>query len=182
MKYLKNRKIAIGITSFAVLFSILLGAHLSLTKIRDEALLIFYNGEKMDGKGIQSDLEYIADQCYDLTVVAGRYMDKEDKRIKEVLANLDLINNAVTPRDKYQAKEKLIEATMNLYENLDSMDMEERDLYYRGSFPANVESRQLIISHNSYNENALSFNNCLKRFPANVLSKITFVRPLELYE
>ncbi len=182
MRYLKNRKIAIRITIFSVLLSILLGSHFSLIKLRDETLQIFYSGEKMNGKGIQNDLEYIADQSYNLTVVASRYMEKDDERIAEVLKNRDLINSAVTPGDKYQAKEKLMVAAMNLYEDLGSMNLEEKDQYYRDSFTVNVESRQIIISHSSYNERALVFNKCLKRFPANVLSRITFVKPLELYE
>jgi hypothetical protein len=182
MKHLKNRKTAISVTSFLILLSILFGAHSSLTGIRDRALDIFYTGEKADGKGIQSDLEYISDQCYNLTVVAGRYMDKGDARIEDILKKRDRLDSAATPGDKYRAKEELIEAAMSLYEDMGTMELEERDRYYRDGFAADVESRQLIISHSSYNENAIAFNKCLKRFPANILSKITFVKPLELYE
>ncbi|MGF7145382.1 hypothetical protein HNQ56_003823 [Anaerotaenia torta] len=182
MKYLRNRKVAIGITAFAVFLSILFGSHSSLMQLREETSLIFYSGEKKNGKGIQHDLEYITDQCYNLTVVAGRYMDPDDERIKEVLRKRDLVNSAVTPREKYQTSESLIEAAMKLYKDLGFMSLEERDQYYRDSFAVNVESRQLIISHSSYNELAVTFNESLERFPANVLSKITFVKPLELYE
>jgi hypothetical protein len=182
MKYLKDRKIAIRITSFLIAFSILLGANLSLSKIREEALLIFYQGERMDGKGIQSDLEYIMDQCYNLTVVAGRYMDKDDERIENVLEHIDLMEKAETPGYKFEAKEQLLEVSMKLYEELNLMNLDERDQYYRDSFSVDVKSRQLIISHSSYNKSASIYNKCLKRFPANVLSAITFVKPLELYE
>ncbi|MFT4142944.1 MAG: hypothetical protein QM644_00705 [Mobilitalea sp.] len=182
MKYLKDRKMAIKITSFLIVFSILLGANLSLSKIREEAMLIFYQGERMDGKGIQSDLEYIMDQCYNLTVVAGRYMDKDDERIKNVLIHIELLEKTSTPGEKFEAKEQLLEASMKLYEDLNLMNLDERDQNYRDSFSVDVKSRQLIISHSSYNKKALVFNKCLKRFPANVLSKITFVKPLELYE
>ena len=108
MKSLKNKKIAIRITSFIVLCSMLLGAHLSLTKLRDEALMVFYQGERMDGKGIQSDLEYISDQCYNLTVVASRYKGKEDERIEKVVVEIDSLHNEKSPGDKYQATERLI--------------------------------------------------------------------------
>jgi hypothetical protein len=182
MKYLNNRKTAIRITAIAVVISILFGSHSSLIKLRDEVLQIFYQGENMNGKGIQSDIEYISDQCYNLTVVASRYMDKKDESIENVLQNRDLLSAADTPGDKYQAKEKLIEASMNLYDDLGSMILEERDQFYRDSFKVNVASRQLIISHNSYNDHALTFNQGIKRFPANILSKLTFVKPLELYE
>jgi hypothetical protein len=182
MKYLNNKNIAVKITSFLILFSILLGAHFSLTKLRDEALQTFYNGENRDGKGIQSDLNYIADQCYNLTVVASRYLDKDDKKILEVIQNRDLIEKANSPGDKYQAKEKLIKSSMILYDNLKSLDLSERDQYYNDSFPINIESRQLIISHNSYNDNALEFNRILKKFPANLVRWIIFMKPLALYE
>ncbi len=182
MKYLKDRKIAIKITTVLIVFSILLGANLSLSKMREEAMLIFYQGERMDGKGIQSDLEYIMDQCYNLTVVAGRYMDKDDERIENVLEHIEQVEKAETPGNKFETKEQLLQASMKLYEELNFMKLGERDQYYRDSFAVDVESRQLIISHSSYNENAFIFNKCLKRFPANVLSIITFVKPLELYE
>lgn len=145
-------------------------------------MLLFYQGERMDGKGIQSDLDYIMDQCYNLTVVAGRYMDKGDERIENVLEHINLMEKAETPGDKFEAKEQLLKASMKLYEELNFMNLDERDQFYRDSFSVDVKSRQLIISHNSYNNKAVIFNKCLKRFPANVLSTITFVKPLELYE
>lgn len=182
MKYLKNRKAAIGITSFLVLASILFGAHSSLTRLREQALAVFYNGEKMDGKGIQYDLKYISDQCYDLTVVAERYLDGKDQRIEEVLDNREQLDRAAAPGDKFKAKEKLLEAAMSLYDALGTVELTEKDAYYRDSFPVNVKSRQLIISHSTYNEHAIAFNKCLKRFPANILGRITFVKSLELYE
>ncbi len=182
MKYVRNKKIAIRITCFIILLSILFGAHSSLTKLRREALDVFYYGEEANGKGIESDLEYIADQCHNLTVVAGRYMDKEDERIAEVLEKQDLLESALTPADKFQRNEELIEAAMSLYEELSDIELQERDQYYRDSSAVNIKSRQLIIAHSTYNEGAIIFNKCLKQFPANILSKIVFVKSLELFE
>ncbi len=182
MKYFKNRKTAIGITCIIVFISILLGARISLIKLSDEALRVFNEGERQNGKGIPYDLDYISEQCYNLTVVAGRYIKPEDVKITEVLSGRDKLVAADTPGDKFEAKEKLLEAAMNLYEILGTMKLDERDQYYRDSFAVDIESRQLIISHNSYNEEALAFNKTLKQFPANILSKLTFVNKLELYE
>lgn len=182
MKFLKNRKTATGITALIILFSILLGAHLSLTKLKEETLSVFYHGENTGEKGIQSDLEYISDQCYNLTVVAGRYMNREEETVKEVSEHLEALKKAAAPGDKYKAKENLIKASMELHEKLVLMNLTEKDRYYCDSFPVNLRSRELIISHSSYNEKAASYNRCLQRFPANILSRITFVRPLELYE
>jgi len=182
MEFLKNRKTAKGITALIILFSILLGAHLSLTKLKEETLSVFYQGENKGEKGIQSDLEYISDQCYNLTVVAGRYMNREEDEVKEVSERLEAMKKADAPGDKYQAKENLIKTSMELHGKLNLMNLSEKDRYYCDSFPVNLKSRELIISHNSYNEKAASYNRCLQRFPANILSRITFVRPLELYE
>lgn len=182
MKYLKDKKTAVIVTSIVVLFSILYGSHNSLIKLKNQVTEVFFNGENGDGKGIDSDLEYISDECYNLTVVAGRYMDKKDERIQDILNNRDILNEADTPGEKFKAKDKLIESAENLYNDLVTMDLNEKDQYYRDSFPVNVESRELIISHNSYNDKARAFNQTLKKFPANILGTVTFVKPQELYE
>jgi len=182
MIFLKNRKTAKCITALIILFSVLLGAHLSLTKLKEETLSVFYQGEYKGEKGIQSDLEYISDQCYNLTVVAGRYMNREEETVKVVSERLEALKKADTPGDKFKAKEDLIKVSMGLHEKLDLMNLSEKDRYYCDSFPVNLKSRELIISHSSYNEKAASYNRCLQRFPANILSRITFIRPLELYE
>lgn len=182
MKYLQNRKIAMGITCIMIFCSILFGAFHSLTRLRNQALDVFYQGENTSGKGIQADLEYMADACHNLTVVAGRYLDKKNERVKEVKNNRDLFLEANTPGDKYKAMESLLNASKLLYEELGIKKLSERDQKYRNDFAVNIKSRQLIISHSNYNERAVAFNNCLKQFPANILSKVTFVKSLELYQ
>ncbi len=182
MKFIKNRKVAAGITCIIVLMSILIGGHSSLTRLRIEVLNQFYYGDEYTGKGIQGDLKYMVGQCYNLTVVAQRYIDKDDEKIKEVIKYRDLFQGALTPEEEVGTSTKAIEAAMKLYETMGTIELEQRDQYYRDSFAVNIESRRLIISHSGYNEKGLLFNQNLDRFPANVLSKITVIKPLVLYE
>lgn len=182
MTYIKKRNIAIWITVGIVCFSILFGTRSSLTELRQDALEIFYQGEKRDGKGIDSDLEYMSDQCYNLTVVAGRYLDPADKNITKVLDYREKLSEADAPGSKFREKESLLQAAMNLYDVLGGVELSEKDRYYRESFPVNIESRQRIISHSSYNRKAQQFNLCMEEFPAKILGRIVFVKPLELYE
>ncbi|QHQ59927.1 hypothetical protein Ana3638_03305 [Anaerocolumna sedimenticola] len=182
MRYLKSKKTAVIITSILVLISILYGSHHSLTKLRSEVKEVFFNGENASGKSINSDLEYISDECYNLTVVAGRYIDKDDERIINILNSRELLEKADNPGRKFKTGKKLIEIATVLYNDLKVMELSERDRYYTESFPVNVRSRELIISHNSYNDKAREFNRILKVFPANLLRRMTFVKTLELYE
>ena len=182
MKLLKNVKTAVIVTAALIILSSLYGSHHSLTVLRNEAKEVFYNGEKSDGKGINSDLEYISDECYNLTVVAGRYIDKKDERITDILSSKDLLEKYSSPGTKYKAKEQLVAAAMVLYQDLKAMELSERDRYYTESFLVNVNSRELILSHNSYNGKAREFNRILEDFPANLFGKLTMVKPLELYE
>jgi hypothetical protein len=182
MTYIKKRNIAIWITVGIICFSILFGTRSSLTELRQDALEIFYQGEKRDGKGIDSDLEYISAQCYNLTVVAGRYLDPADGNITGVLDYREKLSEADTPGSKFREKENLLQAALNLYDVLGGLELSEKDQYYRESVPVNIESRQRIISHSSYNQKAQRFNRSMEAFPANILGRMVLVKPLELYE
>ncbi|WFR58855.1 hypothetical protein QA584_07185 [Anaerocolumna sp. AGMB13025] len=182
MKVLKIKKTAVVITAVLVILSSMYGSHHSLMVLRNEVLEVFYNGEKSDGKGINSDLEYISDECYNLTIVAGRYIDKEDERITDILSKRELLAESNGPGSKYKAREQLVAAAMVLYQDIKAMELSERDRYYIESFLVNVNSRELILSHSSYNGKAREFNRILEVFPAKLFGKLTMVKPLELYE
>ena len=179
---IKKRGIAWLITIIAIIVSSIIGAGSSLNKLRQEAESIFYLGEEKDGAGIQHDLEMIMSDCYNLTVVASRYMNENDKLISAVRKNREALSLAKTPGEKYRQAQNLLSSATELYIHLGDIHLSEKDNSFRSSLYANINSHNIIISRSTYNQHAREFNNILKSFPANILSFVAFVSPLELYE
>lgn len=182
MEFFKNRTVARFITIIVIILATLIGAGSSLRRLRKEAEDIFYLGEDRDGTGIQHDLEMIMSYSYNLTTVASRYMDAEHSLISAVRKNRDTLAQAETPGQKYEAAQNLLQAVTELYTYMGSLPLSESDQKFRNSLYADINSHNIIISRSTYNQHAREFNNTLKRFPANILGTLTFVRPLELYE
>ncbi len=182
MEFFKKRSNAWLITLIAIILASIIGSGSSLNKLRIEAEDVFYIGEDKDGTGIQHDLEMIMSDCANLTVVAGRYMDKEHSLIKPVRRNREALGAAKTPGKKYKEAQNLLHSITELYIYMGDLPLSEKDRNFRNSLYANINSHNIIISRSTYNQHAREFNNVLNRFPANILTAIAFVSPLELYE
>jgi len=182
MDFFKKRTNAWLITIIVVILATTIGAGSSLNKLKKQAESIFYIGEDMDGTGIQHDLEMIMSDCSNLTVVAGRYMDKEHNLINAVRKNKEALGAAKTPGKKYREAQNLLQSAVELYIYMGDLSLSEKDRNFRNNLYVNINSHNIIISRSTYNQHAREFNNILNRFPANILSTVAFVSPLELYE
>ena len=109
-------------------------------------------------------------------------MDKEHDLITDVRKNREALGAAKTPSKKHQEAQKLLNSVTVLYIYLGDLPLNEKDRKFRNSLYANINSHNIIISRSTYNQHAREFNNILSRFPANILSAVAFVSPLELYE
>jgi len=182
MKFLKKRINAWIITILIIVLSTVISGGSSLNKIRQQTMDIFYLGEDMDGAGIQHDLNMIMSDSANLTVVAGRYLSKDHELIQKVLNDRDALNEAETPAEKYDATQKLLSSVTELYTYLGDLSLSEKDQNFRNNLYANINSHNIKISRNSYNKYAKEFNSLLNTFPANILSKLAFISPVEPYE
>ena len=182
MEFFKKRRNAWFVTLLIIILVTVVSAGSSLNKLRKQADNVFYNGEGMDGMGIQHDLDMIMSYCSNLTVVASRYMDKEHDLVKAVNNNKDALEAAETPDKKYQGAQNLFQSVTELYVYMGDLHLSEKDQDFHDSIYADIESRYIIISRSTYNQYAKEFNIIRNRFPANILSAITSVPALELYE
>lgn len=182
MEFFRKRNVAWSITIIVIIVSTIIGAGSSLNKLREETMSIFYLGEEKDGAGIQHDLELIMGDCYNLTVVATRYMNEDDKLISAVRKNREALSSAKTPGEKYLHAQNLLRSVTELYIHLGDMQLSEKDNNFRRNLYANISSYNIIISRSTYNQHAREFNSILKSYPANILSFFASVSELELYE
>lgn len=182
MAFWNRRGTAWAVTCAAVAVSVLFGSASSLGALRAEAEQLFTEGVSEEEPGIQYDLDWLLELSHNLLVVASRYLPETDPTLTALEDARAKLESASSPARKYGCAELLIASSSQLSYALSRLELDERDDRYRLSLMADIESRWLIIGRNTiYNERAAAFNEELNRFPANVLSRVTFVRPLELF-
>ena len=178
MDVLNNRAVAAILCALVIAVSSVVGAGTSLGTIRRQTEATF----SCAGMGIQGDLNDISAQAFNITVIAGRYLQQDYAGIADVHAKRDALNSAVTPREKNRAAEELLVAVNMLRRTLESLELSTQDRHLLDACMVEINSRVMLISASGYNQAALRFNQTLERFPANILGRAAGVRPLELYE
>lgn len=172
---------ALGIMAGMIAVAVLLGGGRSLRALRSDVEAVFWNGADGDGIGIASDLSKNSADAINLLSVARGYDVASDA--------LDGLQSAVDAMDAagrdisglYAANTELTRSAAALYEDLGRQPLSERDEGYRQSLYHNILSRNDTMGRDPYNEQALAFNQALKRFPANLLGAVTFVQPAPLF-
>jgi len=182
MNLLYRKNIGILVMVLLMLFSALTGTHRGLSKLQGKAEAVFQLGEAGDGIGIQSDLNERLDLAYNLVTIGRKYLSAEDPMLTKVLGTREQLEQAQSPKAKYEANAALSLAVTDLYKELKGRSLSAVDAPYPDKLYAEFNSRNDTISHDPYNQYASEFNEKLEAFPASVLSKLVFIGPLELYQ
>ena len=95
---MKNPNVACVIMVIAIVLSVLIGGHRSLSAEASKVEDIFYNGVDGDGIGVNSDLDHRAALAYALVTVAKRYLPADDADIEAVLDACSALENAKIQR------------------------------------------------------------------------------------
>ena len=106
----------------------------------------------------------------------------ESEKTDAVSAAIDALNRAETIPDRYDAAQALNAAVEDLYSygsNLKLSETDAGDFRYKYK---NFSSALLRISHDSYNEQAASFNEEKRGFPAGLISALRGIGDAALYE
>ena len=181
MERWKNQSTAILIMILMILGSAFLGSRSSLMELRTKAEQVFLLGSEGDGIGIQNDLEERSAAAYNMTVIARNYLSEGDAVIQAVLEAREELAAAEGPGEKYEADQELETAVKDLKAKLEGLELTEKDAPYPQRLYTDFLSRGETISHDPYNSLAADFNEALKEFPANILSRLTGVKELELF-
>lgn len=178
---MKNPKVAAAILSVVILISIGIGSSRSLGAIADKATDVFNNGVSGDGFSIANDLNSRIYASVNLVTVAQKYLGETDPAIQKLLSAKTDLADAKTPSEKFDANLRLTEAAANLNEQLLSAPLSDKDISYRKGLMAELESYNIRMTRNEYNRLAEEYNALLGHFPANVLSMVLGIRPLEVF-
>lgn len=182
MEALHNRGVALILCVAMVALACVAGTGVSLRQLREQSELTFTLGAAGDGRGIQYDLGELAAQCYNITVIASRYLPATDANIAGVLEKREALLAADSPKEKHRANQEMLAAANVLRHTLDVLDLDTQDKTLLEQCAVNISTTQSLIENSGYNAAATYYNRSLGSFPANLFGSLTGVKPLELYE
>ncbi len=175
------------ISILLIIVAIFIGARTSLGGLRNEALAFFFNGDPSNplDYGIEYDLQQRVTKAGNLITVAQRYINKNNQTLKDIQTDCDKITKSKEPNEKYKYNEQLTEDCYELIALLNETDIIKEAYSYDFDLVADIvvdmESSNQIIGHSQYNQKAKEFNDLLEEFPINITSKLSFIKPLELF-
>ena len=174
MRLKENRALAWISVVIAVIASVLISGHVSLSLQRRAVMNSFY--DTMD-----ADLNTKSAYADNLAGVASRYLDRNSEYITNMAKARDMLLNAKTPAEKYAASVKITNAAAALYDVLGTMSLNETDERLRRSNYADIIAVDDILKRTSFNKNVDTFNSQLAMFPANVIASITGIDKAEYF-
>lgn len=168
----------------ALVLSVPLGVHTSLTELRDEAEWSYY-GDKT-GFAIWDGIENREDAASNLMTVARRYTS-ENPALTSLVGDLEYAVNYSQncwdgDADQAEANQLMGQAAQALYEELKNTQLSETDQKYPDQLIAQMKSEQDKINRSNYNEDAREFNARLEKFPVNLLRGVAGIEPLTTFD
>lgn len=179
MKFFKSHTGAMVVMTVVIILSVLLGSHRSLTAERAKVEALFTQGDG-SGYSIATDLADRRDIGANLLTVAGRYLSENDTA--DLAAAVRELGQAEDLGELYLWNEALGEHAEEVMAKLDGCALSEKDAQYVQGFRTDLAARADTIARDPYNQQAENFNEkVLGAFPANLLSRITFVRKAQVF-
>lgn len=171
-----SKKTALAVLAAAVVLATLFGSHRSLNAVRRQALTVFTQGEYGDGIGVSSDLKRRGEVCANLREVAHNNGLDNSKAYRRLDG---LVTDYLAGEDVF---DELDGAAQALMDEMAALSLSERDARHLSDFQAELGSIRDTIRRDTYTQMAEDFNTgTLGAFPANLLSRLTGIRPLPLY-
>jgi len=163
-----------------IVTSILLGSHRTLMSMYNKTSAIFYNGVDNDGYGIQSGLDRVIHSSSELLSMASLYFKDDDiQLIDDATQALSDLSNADSIKVKYQDYLVLDNKISLVYYALANYDLTQVHQISKTTLYYDIAEVKEQIGHNEYNAYADDYNAALNNFPANFLSKVTFISNIE---
>lgn len=181
----KKNVIGALIMAGLILVSVPLGAGRSLSREREKALENSYYYDST-GYAIYEGLEQQETSARNLITVAERYVDREpglDPYIDELTYRADYCENFMEDGDPQEVECHwyLLQAAQELSQQLEQVELEEKDQKYPRQLIADMEAEQDKLMRSSYNDDARRFNEKLSGFPVRFLNKLVDVEPLGVF-
>ena len=177
MSGFKKRSVAVTVLILVIVIAVVGGSHRSLAAERRQVEALLQTGTGEDGS-ILEDRRRQMEICSNTAAVAERYLDASLVQDLREAAQTALSSDTLQGYDRART---LAEEALDELEQMDRLSQQDAD--YVASFRSQLESYDIVIVRNGYNDAARRFNeDILGRFPAKVLGSLTGIQPLEVYE
>lgn len=181
----KGNAIGALVMAAAIAVSVPLGVNRSLSKLREEAQDAYYYDDA--GYAIYQGIDARESAAQNLLTVAKRYVEQEPalKPYMEELEYQVKKSENTGYGDFSQEAEinaRMGEAAQALYQQLDQIELSDKDEKYPRQLIAQMDSEQDKIERSSYNRDAREFNLKLERFPVNYLRYAAGIDPLAVFD
>lgn len=177
-----KRIVAVIVMLLLIASAVLLGTQRSLSKMKRELDAVFENGVDGDGYSIQSDLDIIMDQSWNLLTVAGNYYSSDDERIMALKTAYTELSEAKTVGEKSAADRAVTEAVTVLYDALkNEPSLTDAHAKLIGQYYTEIQSRNQTIANDGYNDAARGYNEELSGFPAVFIAPLLGIEEAELF-
>ena len=172
MKFLKSYTGGLVVLAVVIVLSVLLGSHRSLVSERDKVEAQF--------APIAGDLQDCLDITANVLTVGERYL--EESQMAALEGSRNMLSDWHGISNGYTAYTRLQEEAAAVLDALEECDLTDKDREYIQGFRTDLASEADTIARDGYNAAAEQFNSkVLGAFPANILSKLTFVADAELF-
>lgn len=183
MKVLQNPIIAVILVIVMIALSTTVGASISLYGDLDALQAIYENDTDGSGRGVAAYSMDMIDACRNMIKLAERYNGSEELAgvVQTCLAEVD--RHTGPDHARWQALQALYTAAGELDLQLFNSALSEQDKTMLDKLVADIDSTYHIIDRKreSYNQAVIDFNGKLDAFPANILSDIIGIRPVEAF-
>lgn len=181
----KRNSVGAILMAGAILVSLPLGMHRSLSREREKALDNSYYYDST-GYAIFDGLDRQKEAAKNLITVAKRYVDKApelDPYLDELTYRTEYCENFFDNGSPKEVESYwfLLQAARELTRQLEQTELEEKDRKYPGQLLADIESEQDKLERSSYNDDARAFNQKLEKVPARFLYKLLGIEPLGVF-
>lgn len=182
----KKNVIGAFIMAAAIVLSLPLGANRSFDRLREETLDDAYYYDST-GYAIYEGLEKQVGTARNFLTLAERYVERFpelDPYIDELSYRAEFCENFYGPGEpkEVESYRLLVEASQALYEQLEKVELDEKDAKYPGQLIAAMESERDKLMRSSYNDGAREYNAKLQSIPAGFLAELTGAEPMGVFE
>lgn len=172
MKFLRSYTGGLVVLAAVIVLSVLLGSHRSLVSERAKVEAQF--------APIAGDLQDCLDITANVLTVGERYLEAEE--LTALADSREKLGGESGIAGRYTAYTRLQKEAADVLDRLEECQLTAKDRQYVHGFRTDLASEADTIARDGYNQRAEEFNRkVLGAFPANILSRLTFVAAAELF-
>lgn len=183
----KKNVVAALIMAGAILVSVPLGVNRSFARLREDVENEYYYDDT--GYSIYRGVDTRISWARSLYTLADKYDGKNPELIPymdEVKAAADRCENfwlqdVQETGQQVEYNQKLGEAAQALADQLETVELAEKDQKYPQQLLMNLQSEQDKLERSSFNDQAAAYNARLEEFPVNLLGKLCGVSEIGLF-